>query len=737
MTGATSWSGSCSRSRRHPRADRLSLTRVTVGSGEPLDIVCGATNIAAGQRVPVALPGAVLPGDRRIERTEKMGVVSNGMLCSGDELGLTGDADGILILPDDTPIGAALTELYGDVVFDVDVKPNRGDALSIVGLARELAAVTGGSVRMPPTEVTETGRPTAERLQVEVQDPDLCPRFVGRWVSDVRVAPSPDRGPDAAAGRRAAPDQQHRRCLELRDGRARQADPHLRRGVRPRWPDHRPPRDGRRAPRDARSRRARARPRDPAHRRRVRPDRHRRRHGQRRLGGRRRDDGRHRRVGHLRPGQHPADGLPLRAAVGCQPALREGPGMAARAARRRPDGSPHRGVGRRRGRPGCGRHRARTIRRRRTSHSGPPASTGSLGTTLGTDEQRDLLARVGIETAPAAPGTRITVAAGSKPLDVGGRRRRGRSTRPSRPGGATCWSRPTSPRRSPGSAATSSCPTTLPDTPMPPLPAGSAGRPDDAARDLAGAGLHRGRDLRARRAGGMVERFPARDDGAPDGEPSRRPGRSAHRRHQSAVQPALGPAPEPHRQPPRGRLDEPPPRPRRRRDLRGRQGLRRPRRAAYPRVVAARLRVDRRGRAAGPGPAGDRRTTSTTRRASSSCSAAVSVHRRRPSAPITDDPNLHPGRAARVVAGGDRRRPAGRAPSGWSSTRSTCAPSGSSSGSSRSPGWPAVSRRRTASARRPGSRPSSATSPSSSRSSARRPRSRRPSGAMAARCCAA
>jgi phenylalanyl-tRNA synthetase beta chain len=179
---------------RHPRADRLSLTRVTVGSGATLDIVCGATNIAAGQRIPVALPGAVLPGDRRIERTEKMGVVSNGMLCSGDELGLTGDADGILILPGDTPIGVPLTELYGDVVFDVDVKPNRGDALSIVGLARELAAVVGDArVRMPPTDVTESGRPTAERLTVEVRDPDLCPRFVGRWVSGVRVGPSPDR----------------------------------------------------------------------------------------------------------------------------------------------------------------------------------------------------------------------------------------------------------------------------------------------------------------------------------------------------------------------------------------------------------------------------------------------------------------------------------------------------------------------------------------------------------------
>ena len=177
---------------KHPRADRLSLTRVTLGTGEPLDIVCGATNIAAGQRVPVALPGAVLPGDRRIERTEKMGVVSNGMLCSGEELRLTADGDGILILPDDVPLGSALTDLYGDTVLDVDVKPNRGDALSIVGLAREVAAVTGGSVRWPDTDPDESGRPVADRLTVQVEDPDLCPRFVGRWVSGVTVGPSPD-----------------------------------------------------------------------------------------------------------------------------------------------------------------------------------------------------------------------------------------------------------------------------------------------------------------------------------------------------------------------------------------------------------------------------------------------------------------------------------------------------------------------------------------------------------------
>src|SRR5260221_12272712 len=116
---------------RHPNADRLSLTRVNTGSGAPLEIVCGATNIAVGQRVPVALPGAVLPGDRRIERTEKMGVVSNGMLCSGDELRLTGDGDCILTLPPAAPIGVALADLYGDTIRDNDAKPNRGESLSI------------------------------------------------------------------------------------------------------------------------------------------------------------------------------------------------------------------------------------------------------------------------------------------------------------------------------------------------------------------------------------------------------------------------------------------------------------------------------------------------------------------------------------------------------------------------------------------------------------------------------
>src|SRR5436853_4973975 len=181
--------GELLRVEKHPHADRLSLTSVRIGdgAGEALAIVCGATNIAAGQRVPVALPGAVLPGGRQIERTEKMGVVSNGMLCSGDELRLTTDADGILILDGDSKLGADLSDLFSDTVLDVDVKPNRGDALSLIGLAREVSAATGAPVRWPPIDVSEDGPPIESLLNVEVAEPELCPRFVGRWIAGLGV----------------------------------------------------------------------------------------------------------------------------------------------------------------------------------------------------------------------------------------------------------------------------------------------------------------------------------------------------------------------------------------------------------------------------------------------------------------------------------------------------------------------------------------------------------------------
>ena len=137
--------------RRHPNADTLWLTTVDAGEG-PVEIVCGAQNLEVGQLVPAALVGAVLPGDRRIERTKIRGEASNGMLCSAAELGLGTDADGINILGqgDELTPGTPLGEVLGETVLDVDVKPNRGDALSMVGLAREIAAFTrAGSTRWP------------------------------------------------------------------------------------------------------------------------------------------------------------------------------------------------------------------------------------------------------------------------------------------------------------------------------------------------------------------------------------------------------------------------------------------------------------------------------------------------------------------------------------------------------------------------------------------------------------
>jgi phenylalanyl-tRNA synthetase beta chain len=176
----------------HPRADRLNLTKVRVtDADQPLSIVCGAHNIEAGQRVPVALPGAVLPGDRRIGVSTIQGTESQGMLCSGAELGLTTDADGILILPPGSKLGVPLTYVAGDVVLDVDVKPNRGDLLSMMGLAREVAAITGGQVRWPDISVPETGDATNDHVWVEVADRHLCPRFVARYVDGVKVGPSP------------------------------------------------------------------------------------------------------------------------------------------------------------------------------------------------------------------------------------------------------------------------------------------------------------------------------------------------------------------------------------------------------------------------------------------------------------------------------------------------------------------------------------------------------------------
>src|SRR5919197_1140517 len=146
-------------SERHPNAEKLSVTSVDAGHGAALQIVCGAKNYAVGDVVPLATVGTTLPGGQKIERAKLRGVESSGMLCSARELGLDADASGLLILPRDvatgTPIAKALD--LEDALLEVNVTPNRPDALSHLGVAREVAALTGQQVRLPRPKLSEQG----------------------------------------------------------------------------------------------------------------------------------------------------------------------------------------------------------------------------------------------------------------------------------------------------------------------------------------------------------------------------------------------------------------------------------------------------------------------------------------------------------------------------------------------------------------------------------------------------
>ncbi len=179
---------------KHPDADRLSLCQVDVGEGEPLAIVCGAPNVAAGQKVAVAPVGAELPGGLKIKKSRIRGVVSHGMICSAKELGLGEDAAGILVLDPEATVGAPLTSVLaaGETVLDVEITPNRGDWVSLLGMAREVRASFGGALRLPETDPAEAGAPAASALSIDVSDRDGCARYVGRVVRGVRVGPSPE-----------------------------------------------------------------------------------------------------------------------------------------------------------------------------------------------------------------------------------------------------------------------------------------------------------------------------------------------------------------------------------------------------------------------------------------------------------------------------------------------------------------------------------------------------------------
>ncbi len=182
--------------RPHPNADRVQLVEVDAGGGDPLQIVCGAFNFASGDRVPLAPTGTHLPEiDLTIERRKVRGEWSNGMLCSGRELGLSDDGSGIYVLSGQAEPGTPLAEALGvasDVVFDLDIGVNRPDAMSVAGVARDLAAWLRLPFTLPEPAITPGATKTAELTSVVVSCPDLCPRFTARVITGVQVGASPD-----------------------------------------------------------------------------------------------------------------------------------------------------------------------------------------------------------------------------------------------------------------------------------------------------------------------------------------------------------------------------------------------------------------------------------------------------------------------------------------------------------------------------------------------------------------
>src|ERR1700685_3296008 len=181
---------------KHPNADKLSVCTVDIGpAGGVRTIVCGAQNYKVGDRVPVALPGAVLPGNFRIKQSSIRGQLSDGMMCSGKELGIGEDQSGLLILADRPELGAPINRVLppGDTVFDVEITPNRPDCLSHLGLARELAAWFGKDLVYPQEKFRGDVGAARSTLftSVQVDNPEDCPLYTAHVVTGVRIGPSP------------------------------------------------------------------------------------------------------------------------------------------------------------------------------------------------------------------------------------------------------------------------------------------------------------------------------------------------------------------------------------------------------------------------------------------------------------------------------------------------------------------------------------------------------------------
>ncbi|MEE8369796.1 MAG: phenylalanine--tRNA ligase subunit beta, partial [Dehalococcoidia bacterium] len=181
---------------RHPNADRLVLATVELSPGERQTVVCGAPNVAVGQKIAFASAGTrLLDGHTGkpvvLKSAVIRGVESAGMICSERELGISDESEGILVLADDAVVGRPLESQLGEVVFDLDLTPNRPDLFSIVGVAREVAALTGQPLREPSIERKEAGPQIAGRLKIEISDRDLCPRYCAALIEGVKVAESP------------------------------------------------------------------------------------------------------------------------------------------------------------------------------------------------------------------------------------------------------------------------------------------------------------------------------------------------------------------------------------------------------------------------------------------------------------------------------------------------------------------------------------------------------------------
>ena len=195
--------GSIGSIKPHPNADKLVLCQVDIGESKELQIVCGAPNAREGMLAPVATIGATLPIGLTIKRAKLRGETSHGMLCSEKELGLAAqlasaynmaeDAAGLMELPTDTSLGTPLSEALGldDIVFELEITPNRPDCLSLIGVAREIRAETGNALKLPEVDFNEDETDIRELTSVTIEDPDLCPRYAARVIRGVKVGESP------------------------------------------------------------------------------------------------------------------------------------------------------------------------------------------------------------------------------------------------------------------------------------------------------------------------------------------------------------------------------------------------------------------------------------------------------------------------------------------------------------------------------------------------------------------